>query len=288
MSKTFWKTFKPFFSDNSEVNEKIILVEKEAVLSDDLKIAETMNNYFVNITKSMNIKEWPDPIPNLQCDDIVQKAIHEYSHHPSIIAIKSRFGDSNKKFKFQHILPIEVQNTINELDASKSTCGDITSKLIKETIYSCENKITDCLNNSILDGKFPTSMKYGDITPIFKANEKIYKENYRPICKLSPFSKVFEKILAKQIGSFMNEKLSDKLCGFRKGFSTQHALIHLLENWRHHIENKEIVGAVFCDLSKAFDTIPHDLLIAKLEAYGFSNESLRLIYGYLRNRKQRC
>ena len=144
MSKTFWKTFKPFFSDNSEVNEKIILVEKEAVPSDDLQIAECMNNYFVNITKSLNIKEWPDPVPNLLCDDIVQKAIHKYSHHPSIIAIKSRFGDSNEKFNFQHILPIEVHKTVNELDATKSTRGDITTKIIKETIGSCKNKITDC------------------------------------------------------------------------------------------------------------------------------------------------
>ena len=86
----------------------------------------------------------------------------------------------------------------------------------------------------------------------------------------------------------MSDKLSDNLCGFRKGYSTQHALLKLLENWRTHLENKEIIGVILCDLSKAFDTLPHDLIIAKLDAYVFGNESLKLIYDYLNNRKQRC
>ena len=67
-----------------------------------------------------------------------------------------------------------------------------------------------------------------------------------------------------------------------------YALLRLLENWRTHLENKEIIGVILCDLSKAFDTLPHDLIIAKLDAYGFGNESLKLIYDYLNNRKQRC
>ena len=131
-------------------------------------------------------------------------------------------------------------------------------------------------------------MKLGDITPVFKKDEKTCKENYRPICTLPPLSKVFERILGDQINPFMDDKLSDKLCGFRKGYNTQHALLNLLENWRNHLDNKEIIGVILCDLSKAFDTLPHDLLIAKLEAYGFGFNSLKLIYDYLNNRKQRC
>ena len=61
-----------------------------------------------------------------------------------------------------------------------------------------------------------------------------------------------------------------------------------MKNWRTHLENKEIIGVILCDISKAFDTLPHDLIIAKLDAYGFGNESLKLIYDYLNNRKQRC
>ena len=131
-------------------------------------------------------------------------------------------------------------------------------------------------------------MKRGVVTPAHKKDEKVKKENYRPICTLPPLSKVFERILCNQINLFMNDKLSHKLCGFRKGYSTQYALIKLLENWRHHLENKDVVGVILCDLSKAFDTLPHDLLIAKLEAYGFGQKSLKLIYDYLNDRKQQC
>ena len=131
-------------------------------------------------------------------------------------------------------------------------------------------------------------MKLGDITPVFKDDEKVYKENYRPVCILSPFSKVFERILGEQINPYIYNKLSENLCGFRKGYSTQHALLNLIENWRKHLEIKETIGVIVCDLSKAFDTLPHNLLIAKLEAYGIGQHSLKLIYDYLNDRKQRC
>ena len=65
-------------------------------------------------------------------------------------------------------------------------------------------------------------------------------------------------------------------------------MLQLLENWRKHLDQQEIVGAIACDLSKAFDTIPHDLIIAKLEAYGFGYKSLKLICSYLKGRMQRC
>ena len=86
----------------------------------------------------------------------------------------------------------------------------------------------------------------------------------------------------------MDIKFSKFLCGFRKGYSTNHALIRLLEDWRHVLDKKEIVGTVLCDLSKAFDTLPHDLLIAKLEAYGIGPKALRLLSNYLKGRRQRC
>ena len=86
----------------------------------------------------------------------------------------------------------------------------------------------------------------------------------------------------------MADKFSPNLCGFRKGHSTQHALLKLLEQWRGYLDNKEVVGTILCDLSKAFDTLPHDLIIAKLEAYGFGQKSLNLIFDYLTDRKQRC
>ena len=82
----------------------------------------------------------------------------------------------------------------------------------------------------------------------------------------------------------VEEHLSPYLCGYRKGFSTQQALLSLLERWKNVLDKKGYGGAVLMDLSKAFDTLNHDLLIAKLHAYGFSKESLRLIKSYLTNR----
>ena len=84
----------------------------------------------------------------------------------------------------------------------------------------------------------------------------------------------------------MEDKLSKYLTGFRKSHGTQHLLVTMLEKWKKAVDNGEYVSALFLDLSKAFDTINHDLLLAKLKAYGFSPNALKLIHSYLKNRKQ--
>jgi len=131
-------------------------------------------------------------------------------------------------------------------------------------------------------------MKLSDVTPIFKKDDSTSKVNYRPVITPSAFSKVFERILANQISNFMMDKFSPFLCGFRKGYNTQHALIRLLENWRELLDKGEIIGTVLCDLSKAFDTLPHDLIIAKLEAYGFGPKSLKMIHSFLSDKQKMC
>ena len=249
-------------------------------------LSETMNEYFSNITKILNVQHWPEP-ETIQNEDVILTAIRKYNEHPSIIKIKSLIK-SNEKFEFQHLLPETLKAKVNALDTSKSTSGDIPIQVIKETIDLTSVPLTDCLNASINNGTFPHKMKLADLTPIFKKNEKLLKKNYRGISLLSAFSKVFERILAEPISKFMKDKISDNLCGFRQNYSTEDALLQLLENWRHHLDNQEIVGAIACDLSKAFDTIPHDLIIAKLEAYGFGYNALKLISSYLTGRMQRC
>ena len=91
----------------------------------------------------------------------------------------------------------------------------------------------------------------------------------------------------KQISEHLKNKLSPYLCGYRKGFSTQYALLSLIEHWKKILDEKGFGGGVFIDLSKAFDTLNHELLIAKLSAYSFNNESLKLIQSYLTNRWQK-
>ena len=95
------------------------------------------------------------------------------------------------------------------------------------------------------------------------------------------------KVIQNQLMEHFNKYLSPFLCGYRKGYSTQHALTSLIEEWRCMLDKKGFSGATLMDLSKPFDTIDHNLLIAKLNAYGFSKSALRLIKSYLTNRWQR-
>ena len=152
--------------------------------------------------------------------------IHKYKNHLSIKIIKSSIGVIDIKFEFQHILPETVLNEVNKLGASKSASGHIPTKTIKDYINICCDQITDCFNVAVSDISFPKPMKRGVVAPAYKNDEKI---------------KGFQRILGDQIYLFMN----DKLCGFRKGYSKQYALINLLENWRHHLENKNIFSSNF-------------------------------------------
>ena len=93
--------------------------------------------------------------------------------------------------------------------------------------------------------------------------------------------------MQKHILEYIDKHLSPHLCGYRKGYSTQTALISMLEKRKLSIDNKGFAGAVLMDLSKVFDTINHPLLLAKLQSYGFSKQALAIIYSYLSNRKQR-
>ena len=87
--------------------------------------------------------------------------------------------------------------------------------------------------------------------------------------------------------SYVDKHLSPYLCGYRRGFSAQYALVSLIEKWKESLDKKGFAGAVLMDLSKAFDTINHELLIAKLHAYGFHKDSLKILLSYLSNRWQR-
>ena len=100
--------------------------------------------------------------------------------------------------------------------------------------------------------------------------------NYRPISILSALSKIFERIIGEQINKLMAGMLSPLLFGFRQGYSTQNALFRVVEKWKKHLYMMGIVGTILMNLSKAYDGIPHDLLITKLEAYGFNGKALRL------------
>ena len=130
-------------------------------------------------------------------------------------------------------------------------------------------------------------MKLADLTPIYKKLENILPVNYRPISVLPSISKIFEKLMQRQINVFIEKHLSPYLCGYRKGYNCQYALLSMIEKWKMSLDNNGFAGGILMDLSKAFDTINHELLIAKLHAYGFSKNALELLLDYLSDRWQR-
>ena len=118
-------------------------------------------------------------------------------------------------------------------------------------------------NQALSTGEFPSNLKNSDLTSVFKKKDLLNKENYRPVSVLPIILKVFEK-LENQINLHIKSFSSSFLCGYRKGFNSQHALISLIERCQKPLDNKGYGGEVLMDISKAFDTLNHNLLIAKL------------------------
>ena len=282
----FWKNIKPFFSNKVSISE-ITLVEGEKIISDDLDIANTFNCFFENAAKMRDIPQNDDQTI-IQSDtlDSIGEIIRRFSNHPSILSITKTIKKSTFNLNLSDF--DEIRKEVLNLN-TKVSCpsGSVSSSILKDNVDISSENLLNIINIGILNSKFDDGMKSADITPIFKRDEPIYKENYRPISCLSAGSKKFERILHRQIASYIDTYLSPYLCGYRKGYSAQYAVMTLLEKWRISLDNHGYGGAILMDLSKAFDTLNHQLLIAKLHAYGFTHGTLTLLYSYLSNRWQR-
>ena len=125
-------------------------------------------------------------------------------------------------------------------------------------------------NLSFSSGIFPDKLKIAKILPVFKKGSKLECSNYRPISLLSNLDKVIEKLMRKRLMEFLNEQkiFYCKQCGFRKGFSTAHAKIILIDTIESAIDNKQIVCGIFVGLQKAFDTVDHNISLQKVPHYG--------------------
>ena len=287
-NKTFWKTIKPFFSDKGLGKSDITLIEGNNIYQNDAEVATIFNDFFSNAVASLDVD-----IPN-ECinkvsvvsDDIIDNILSKFSNHPSIKIINEKVLKGN--FSFSMINTSNVEKMIKQLDIKKaSMTSSIPPKIIKEYIDILSNPLTNIINHGITNSCFDGGLKLADITPVHKAEEATAKTNYRNVSLLPVVSKIFEKIMQSQISDYTERFLSPFLCGYRKGYSAQHALLHMLEKWKIILDKGGYGGGVLMDLSKAFDTLDHDLLIAKLNAYGFDKGSLGLIKSYLSNRWQR-
>ena len=188
-------------------------------------------------------------------------------------------------FSFKKVSIGEAEKELREQNSNKATTfGNIPTKILKQSSKSCSDTLKKLFNDALRDGYFSDKLKRADKTPVFKKDNPTKAKNYRPVSVLPGVSKIFERLMHKQISFYIDQFLSPYMCGYRKGFSTQHALLSLIEKWKKVLDNKGYGGAILMDLSKAFDTINDGLLIAKLHVYGFSKESLKLIKSYLTNR----
>ena len=122
------------------------------------------------------------------------------------------------------------------------------------------------------------------MTPVFKKEDELNKEDYRLVSVLSHASKIFQRIVFNQMSLFFESRFSPLLAGFCKSHSTQNALLNMIEKWKHALDRGKKFGTIFMDLSKAFDTLNHNLLLAKLNAYGFSFNVIKFIQSYLSER----
>ena len=141
------------------------------------------------------------------------------------------------KFSFREVSENEVLQEIVRFDSTKpNPVGDISAGMLKSTIAIHPSILTKIINLSLRNGCFPDELKAAEVSPTFKKNDDLEKENYRPVSVLPHMSKVFERIMYTQIESFMEYKLSELLTGFRKNRSTQYCIINMLEKWKNILD----------------------------------------------------
>ena len=217
--------------------------------------------------------------------DEVLAAIYKYQNHPSIKAILEKF---NFSFSFKTVSLTAIEKEMKSLNLNKAShSSDIPTNILKQNVYFFSPFILGYVNKSISSSTFPSMLKLADITPVYKKDSRYEKSNYRPISVLPNLSKIFENVLYGQISSFFENIFSKYQTGFRKDFNPQSCLVAMIEKFKKSLDQGGEYAALLTDPSKGFDCLPHNLIIAKLHAYGFDKALLRFMHSYLTDRYQR-
>lgn len=280
--RSFWQTVKPFMSDKQVSSNVISLQENNQLITDQSKVCTLFNDYFINIANDL-----------AECSDIenlsFKSLIDHFADHADIRSIKNNNvilpGNS---FSFSQVSVCETNKKLKDLKSNKASGYDmIPAKLLKLGADVISISLTHVINQCLRNQVFPNVCKYAEVSPVYKKNNQLLMCNYRPVSILTGMSKVFEGIICDQLMSFFQDKLSSVLSAYRSKYSCNNVILKCTEDWRWSIDDGEKVGCVAMDLSRAFDSVPHGLLVAKLHAYGVDMNSCILIRNYLTNRMQR-
>ena len=230
-----------------------------------------MNNFFCTIGRELADKIQPASNPLLSGEYEVNK--------------------DKAKFHFKAIELKDIRDAFSKVKTAKSFGTDnISSYFMKLALPYIENSLAFLFNTSIETSQFPDSWKVARITPIFKDGCKTEKSNYRPISVLLVISKLFEKLVFNQLYLYMKENglFTSDQSGFLRLHSTLTCLLKMSDDWYNGLDLGKLVGLVFIDLKKAFDTVDHEILCKKLQLYGAQQRELSWFRSYLSNRKQFC
>ena len=305
--KQFWNTVKPFISSKGTLSDDNIIIEAQEdstvnikggyqislqtkdEIRDEKILVEMFNNHYINILEKSSgsaPKSIGDSSNPNNDKSTVLNIISAYKNHPTIIKIKE-CSINSIPFDFSKPTVEDISLIIKSLNPKKATGPDgIPIKVLKYASNAIDSHLCNIIGNDIDKNKYSEEPKTALVRPIFKKNERNKIENYRPVSILNGMSKIYERFIHNSLSSFAENILSNFISAYRKAYSSNHVLLRLIENWRKSLDNKNFVGTVLMDLSKAFDCIPHDLLVAKLHAYGLSEDTVTFIYSYLKRRKQ--
>ena len=184
----------------------------------------------------------------------------------------------------------EVKKLIDGLPNKTSSGYDnISNILLKKLKMELLTPLTYVFNQSLKQGTFPEAMKIAEVIPLHKGKERYIESNYRPISLLTTMSKILEKIVYNRVYKFLNKtgQIVDTQYGFREGHSCDNAVSHLVGKILKNQENKLDTVTIYLDLSKAFDTLDHEIVLEKMYQYGIRGEAYNWFKSYLNNRKLR-
>lgn len=278
-NKDFWKTIRPFFSKKSNSSSDITLREGNDIITDEEKLCNIFNDFFVSIGSEIGEVENNDrPLADV---------LETYKNHSSITMINT-LGLELCSFKLTPINIVDTKKAIAKLNPRKASGFDgIPPAFIKTLKNDLAESITLLINKCISQNVFPDSLKKSNISPVFKKKNPLNKDNYRSINLLPILSKLFERLVNDQIYGYMNQIFHRLMSGFRKKHGCKDIMTKMTEDWRKALDYKNTIGVIAIDLSKAFDCMPHGLLLAKMYQYGIDLPTCELIKSYLCNRQQR-